>query len=107
MKKYLFREWDSRSKLFFALERNRLRGALRSSARIQHIGSTSIPGLGGKGILDIVVGVPTEKVDKMKRELVEHGYQFREKASTPDRLFFRRDYSYDRNLRRVHVHLTA
>jgi len=63
--------------------------------------------LGGKGILDIVVGVPTGKVDKMKQRLVENGYLFREKASTTDRLFFRRDYPDDDSLRRVHVHLTA
>jgi len=38
--------------------------------------------------------------------LEKAGYEFREKASYPERLFFRRDYSYRKRKRRVHIHLT-
>jgi GrpB-like predicted nucleotidyltransferase (UPF0157 family) len=106
MDKYRFREYDSRYRSLFAAEKKSLQNILGASARIQHVGSTSVPGLGGKGILDIAVGVPVGRVTAIKQKLVEFGYEFRETASTPQRLFFRRDYPDGRRLRRVHVHLT-
>jgi len=33
------------------------------------------------------------------------GYEFREVASVKGRLFFRRDYKYKKEVRRVHLHL--
>jgi len=40
-----------------------------------------------------------------KFKLEETGYEFREKASYPERLFFRIDYPYGKEKRRVHIHL--
>jgi len=34
------------------------------------------------------------------------GYEFREQASVPERLFFRCDYQYNDEMRRVHIHVT-
>ncbi len=41
-----------------------------------------------------------------KRKLEKAGYEFRKKASCPERLFFRVDYPYKNRKRRVHIHLT-
>lgn len=87
------------------MEKKRLRTVLGNSAKIEHIGSTAIAGLGGKGIIDIVIGVLKSKIAWSKKDLEEVGYEFREKASYPERLFFRRDYLYKNRKRRIHVHL--
>jgi len=48
-------EWATR----FGFERDRIIGALGSTAvRVEHVGSTSVPGLGAKPIVDIQVAVP-------------------------------------------------
>lgn len=70
------------------------------------MGSIAIPNLGGKGILDIAVGVSTSKFAEAKKKLEKAGYEFREKASYPERLFFRIDYPYKNRKRRIHIHLT-
>lgn len=44
--------------------------------RIDHIGSTSVPGLGAKDIIDIQVTV-VELSPKVKELLIQSGYQFR------------------------------
>ena len=106
MKKYVFRKYNPEYRAFFTAEKKKIVKALGSSAKIEHVGSTAIPNLGGKGILDIIVGVSKSKFAEAKKKLEKAGYEFREKASYPERLFFRIDYPYKNIKRRIHIHLT-
>jgi GrpB-like predicted nucleotidyltransferase (UPF0157 family) len=50
----------------FALERDRIHAALGSVAiRIEHIGSTSVPGLAAKPIVDVLVTVADPEADEL------------------------------------------
>lgn len=52
-------DYDPRWPAMFEREASRIRGALASLAiRIEHVGSTSVPGLAAKPIIDIVLTVP-------------------------------------------------
>ncbi|MGB6454076.1 MAG: GrpB family protein [Streptosporangiaceae bacterium] len=52
-------EYDSRWLKLFARESSRIRAALASlTIRVEHVGSTSVPGLAAKPIIDIVLVVP-------------------------------------------------
>jgi GrpB-like predicted nucleotidyltransferase (UPF0157 family) len=52
-------EYDPLWPAMFDREANRIRAALASHAiRIEHVGSTSVPGLSAKPIIDIVLAVP-------------------------------------------------
>ncbi len=93
--------------MFFFLEKKKIAKVLGLTAKIEHIGSTAVPGLGGKGIVDIVVGVSQKRLPEAKNKLQEAGYEFRQQASCPERLFFRIDHPYNNRTRRVHVHLTV
>lgn len=106
MEKYVFREPTLDYPLFFALEREHLQANLGRGVEIEHVGSTAVPGLGGKGILDVLVGVKGELKGYVPL-LQGAGYEFREKAGTPQRLFFQKDYptSQGSTPGRIHVHL--
>jgi len=104
VEKYVFRKYESRYKEFFEMEKVKLASILRGAV-IEHVGSTAVPGMGGKGILDIAVAVPKRGLKSAARKLSEGGYEFRAKASTPERLFFRRDCADGRKVRRIHIHL--
>lgn len=69
-----------------------IRGQLSSlNPVIEHIGSTSVPGLSAKPIIDILVGVRDEDdLDKTIAPLTEKGYIYYEKYNTmmPYRRFF-------------------
>ena len=106
MQKYVFRKYNLEYRAFFTSEKKKIAKALGSTAKIEHVGSTAIPDLGGKGILDIVVGVSESKLAEAKKKLEKAGYEFREKASHPERLFFRIDHPYKNRKRRIHIHLT-
>ena len=106
MEKYVFRKYQKQYRKLFELERKRLSKALVERARVEHVGSTAVPGLGGKGILDIMIGVPKKEFEAYTNKLARAGYEFREKASTKGRLFFRRDYRTIEGKRRIHIHMT-
>ena len=106
MQKYIFKKYNPEFKDFFILEEGKINKVLSDfGIKVEHIGSTAIPGLGGKGIIDILIGSLPSDLLKIKVKLENWSYEFREKASYPDRLFFRIDYPYVTENRRVHIHL--
>lgn len=106
MQKYIFKNYSSEYPVFFSSEKKKIIKILGSTVNIEHVGSTAIPFLGGKGIIDIAIGVSKLKLREVKNKLEDAGYEFRDKASCPKRLFFRIDYPYKNEKRRVHIHLT-
>jgi GrpB-like predicted nucleotidyltransferase (UPF0157 family) len=69
-----FHEYSPDWPAAFASERERLLDALgNAGATIEHVGSTAIPGMPGKGIVDILVALPPgtkrERYDSPLREL--------------------------------------
>ncbi|MFA6271600.1 MAG: GrpB family protein [Patescibacteria group bacterium] len=105
IKKYVFKKYNQSYKEYFQYEKNKIRKALGNQAQIEHVGSTAVNGLGGKGIVDIVVGVKKNHMDKTKSKLENAGYEYRAVASVPGRIFFRKDYVRKNKIRRVHIHL--
>lgn len=67
-----------------------LRGALVDvpMARVEHVGSTSVPGLAAKPVLDVDVIVPGEHVTAAVRALEAVGYEHRGDLGVPDREAF-------------------
>ncbi len=103
MQKYKFREYTVKYKRLFLKEKRVLSEILGIGAQIEHVGSTAVPGLGGKGIVDIAI--TTSHLQSAREKLEKNGYEFRKKASEPQRLFFRRDYKTPAGKLRVHIHL--
>lgn len=106
MEKYVFRKYLPQYEKYFAKEKNKLQRLLPGGTIIEHVGSTAVHNLGGKGIVDIVIAVPRNQLLKTAKKLSNAGYELRKKASTKYRLFFRRDYSSVNGARRIHIHLT-
>ena len=58
---------------------------------VHHVGSTSVPGLCAKPILDILVSVPNfARAVHLASQLGTLGYEFRPEEEIPDRHYFRR-----------------
>ena len=105
MEKYHFRKYDKKFPKLFQVEKARLKKII-VSAKIEHVGSTAVQGLRGKGVIDIAVSVNKKDIHKVKNKLIKGKYVFLPRAGEKDRLFFERDYNYNGKTRRVHVHLT-
>jgi GrpB-like predicted nucleotidyltransferase (UPF0157 family) len=88
--------WPAR----FELERERIQTALGPLALlIEHVGSTSVPGLAAKPIVDLVVEVADVADEQVQRALESVGYVLR--VREPDHRMFRTPE------RDVHVHVWA
>lgn len=104
MFKYIFRPYDPIYTKLFSEEKNRLKKFLGKNVLIEHVGSTAIPGLGGKGIIDIAVAANNKNdLSAVSTLLIKAGYYFDPDDGTDERLFHGRVVSDDR---RYHVHLT-
>jgi GrpB-like predicted nucleotidyltransferase (UPF0157 family) len=85
-------EWAAR----FAEERSRIVEALAGSAMdVQHIGSTAIPGITAKPVLDIAVAIRDfESGHVLVAALVALGYTYRGENGIPRRHYFERGDLY-------------
>jgi GrpB-like predicted nucleotidyltransferase (UPF0157 family) len=91
-KSVVIEEYTSDWVLRFQEEKRILKGILRDKAiAIEHIGSTSIEGLGAKPIVDIMVGVShLNEVDEFIEPLKKVGYEYVFHKEFPNRRFFRK-----------------
>ena len=107
MKKYVFNPYSEIFPALFQKEKERIYSHIKSTLSIEHVGSTAIPGLGGKGIIDIAIAVPKEDIPLFIPQFESIGYEFRPSFSTPDRAYF---IIYlpdpEEGTRRYHLHLT-
>jgi GrpB-like predicted nucleotidyltransferase (UPF0157 family) len=106
MKKYVFRKYKFWYPKLFKKEKSKLI-KLFPNARIEHVGSTSIPQLGGKGIIDVLLGLKKSNWKKAKEVLLNNKYTFMKNiVGDKDRISFMKDYCFWPFRRRVHIHVT-
>jgi GrpB-like predicted nucleotidyltransferase (UPF0157 family) len=87
----------------FTIEKTILKNIFKDNiVNIYHIGSTSIPGLAAKPIIDILVVVKNlGKIDKKNNEMIKIGYKPLGEYGIKNRRFFQKDGSN----RSHHVHV--
>lgn len=94
----------------FAAEKARLRAVLPSSLviAIEHFGSTAIPGLAAKPIIDIVIAVTSlaEARERAIPPLEATGYTYWRENPKPDRLFLVKGLPPQASRRTHHIHMT-
>jgi GrpB-like predicted nucleotidyltransferase (UPF0157 family) len=96
--------YDATWPRLFEEEAPRVRRALGTAVvTIEHIGSTAVPGLAAKPIVDILVGLRALSLTDAQTAAMERaGYEFRGEAGVPGRLHFHR-LSAGRHLFNVHI----
>jgi GrpB-like predicted nucleotidyltransferase (UPF0157 family) len=87
-------DYDPHSEGRFRAERDRLRiGLATASLKFEHIGSTAVPGLAGRPIVDLMLGAPPASwaaLDELRPRIVALGYEDLGDAGVPGRVCFRR-----------------
>lgn len=93
MEEVIITEYNSNWVREFEEERIKILNVLSElEVIIEHIGSTSVSGLGSKPTVDIMAGIPRlDLIDETYiRNLHDIGYEYVLKPEFPERLFFRR-----------------
>jgi GrpB-like predicted nucleotidyltransferase (UPF0157 family) len=84
-------EYDPHWPILFGAEVQRISVGLPADVTIEHIGSTAVPGLLAKPIIDIMVGTePHHEFEPVRAALVDLGYEDMGEAGIPGRIYFRR-----------------
>lgn len=105
MKKYKYRIYKPYYPLLFKREKQKLEKILPKQTLIEHVGSTSVKGLGGKGIIDILISVPKVHLREVRDILIKNGYEYKEDKKRHERLYFVKDNFYFVKYR-THIQLT-
>ena len=89
----------------FELERRRLVAALEGGCEgIEHYGSTAVPGLAAKPILDILIGVrPISRWQKCHDPLLALGYDYAANAGVPGHHIFGRGRDRTERTHLLHI----
>lgn len=105
--KYSFHPYHSYYIKRAQAEIERLKSALPNNI-IEHIGSTAVPGLGGKGIIDLYILENRENLKKTSAIVQKLGYTHKPSGGIPnERLFHQRTVKYEGGHKQMfHVHLT-
>ena len=100
-------EYDPNWVLLFEKEKEYLSQVLGDKIEcIEHVGSTSVPGLGAKPIIDILIGVKSLKIaDRCVSILIKQGYRYVKKHENvlPMRRYFTKGPK--REGRTHHIHM--
>ncbi len=87
-------DYDPHSEGRYRAERDRVRlGLATASLKFEHIGSTAVPGLAGKPIVDLMLGAsPTvwAALEELRPRVVALGYEDLGEAGVPGRISFRK-----------------
>ena len=105
LKKYSFNKYSEKYKQLFNKEKTKLK-RIFPRAKIEHVGSSSIKKIGGKGIIDIAISVPKKQIQNTIKKLERNNYDFRPTGEDKERSFFQRIIKSKGNERRIHIQLT-
>jgi GrpB-like predicted nucleotidyltransferase (UPF0157 family) len=107
MKEYIFTSYDKRYPAQFAREKRKLKKILPYAVTVEHFGSTAVPGLKGKGVIDVYVLIPNKKIETTKTKLNEHGYMYHgiKDLEGGIKMVLRKKYVYKKKLRMVNLHV--
>ena len=107
MQKIIISEYDPLWPKLFEKEKKKLSSALPPEIIIEHVGSTSIPGLAAKPVIDIMIGVPSlEMADEVCIEPIRalrYIYVPEYEEHVPERRYFRK--LNEEGIATHHIHL--
>jgi GrpB-like predicted nucleotidyltransferase (UPF0157 family) len=111
MKRLVIAPYDPNWPVVYEQERAAILGAIGDRlVAIEHVGSTAVPGVGTKPIVDILAGLPTlADAEACIQPLAELGYHFVPEAMLDlpdDRYFERWTDGYEQGTEIAHLHLT-
>ena len=99
-------DYDAAWAEMYEQDRAAIVGVLGEMVRgIEHVGSTSVPGLAAKPIIDIILGVDANDLDRIIAPLQRIGYEYNPdwEISLPHRRYFRRLLADGTNTHHLHA----
>jgi len=102
-------EYDTSYPILFQKESQKLAEILKGTCLIEHIGSTAIPGVDGKGVIDIMlVFDKPDEIEPIIVSLQQHGYYFTDGGvDRRDKAFMSSSGERESGPGDIHLHLVS
>jgi len=104
---YSYLPYDPIFPKLFLKEKKYLQKIIGNDSVIEHFGSTAVPGLHGKGVIDIYILVLKQRMKAVSEILQKNGYVYKNYASEKDRLFHDINKKYYDKRYHFHLHLSS
>jgi len=104
---YCFLPYDPIFSKLFEKEKLYLQRILGSNITIEHFGSTAVPGLDGKGVIDIYILTSKDKIESISDILQKNGYVFGDFFKDDDHLLYQIDKLESNKKYHYHIHLSS
>ena len=104
---FSFLPYDPIFPKLFAKEKSYLQQIIGKDTVIEHFGSTSVQGLGGKGVIDIYIQVPINKIKSISGILQQNGYVFRDYFKDEDHFLYQINRAEGNKKYHYHIHLSS
>jgi len=99
--------YDGKAPQIFEEVKRFLFNTIPHQIEVEHIGSTAVVGLGGKGIIDVLIITKQKYMRKIVELLESKGYKYNPEGGTvPERLFVSGPYKYKEKELHIHIHIT-
>lgn len=99
--------YDGEAPEIFEGIRRFIRGIVPYEIEVEHVGSTAVPGLGGKGIIDTLIVTKEEHMGRIVEILESKGYRYNPRGGAPpERLFVSGPYEHRGRELHIHIHIT-
>ncbi|MGQ3888034.1 GrpB family protein [Legionella sp. CNM-1927-20] len=92
-------EYDVKWPKFFLKEKLQLESVFANQVTIEHFGSTAVPGMMAKPIIDVLIGIKNSNaIESFIAPLQQLGYEYLGEAGVEGRLYFRKRGKINFNL---------
>jgi GrpB-like predicted nucleotidyltransferase (UPF0157 family) len=100
-------EYDDEYPVLYRDVANYLKNIIPYEHNMEHVGSTAIPGCGGRRVIDILISTDKENMHKIVDTLVSRGFKHSpEGDNPPEKLFVSGYYRYGDEDIHIHIHIT-
>jgi len=103
------RPYDEEAPKKFEAAQDFLLGLMAFPIHVEHIGSSSVPGLGGKSVIDVMILCEKARMYEVVQAIVSAGYKFNPAegfGTFPERYFISGWFPYRDGRFHVHYHIT-
>ena len=105
----IVRPYDNEAPKKFMAAKAFLLGLLPFPIQVEHMGSSAVPGLGGKRVIDVMILCERERMPQVVRLIESAGYKFNPAegfGTFPERYFISGWFPYAGGRFHVHYHIT-
>jgi len=98
--------YSSKYPQIFQAIRSQILEVIPYKIEVEHVGSTAVPGLGGRNIIDVLILTEREHLEETAKLLGDKGFKINPQSCSQEKLFVSGPFKHNNERLHVHIHIT-